>query len=76
MPWVLSSLIRTSFSFVFNLIILVFLADQSYLQGQGVKVYSIHPGIVYTDLYVNVWWMKPLSLLAKYVTIYDVIPPP
>ena len=47
-----------------------------FLQGQDVKVYSIHPGIVYTDLYVNVWWMKPLSLLAKYVTIYHVIPPP
>lgn len=36
-------------------------------QGQGVKVYSIHPGIVYTDLYVNVWWMKPMSLLARAV---------
>jgi len=36
-------------------------------QGQGIKVYSIHPGIVYTDLYVNVWWMKPLSLLARAV---------
>ena len=38
-------------------------------QGQGVKLYSIHPGLVYTELYVNVWWMKPMSLLARYVIV-------
>ena len=33
--------------------------------NSNVRSYSIHPGIVYTDLYVNVWWMKPFSLLAR-----------
>ena len=36
-------------------------------QGHDIKVVSIHPGVVFTDLYVNVWWMKIFSLLAKYV---------
>ena len=30
-----------------------------------VRCYSLHPGIVYTGLYVNVWWMKPFSLVAR-----------
>ena len=34
-------------------------------QGHDVKCYSIHPGVVYTDLYVNVWWMKIFYLFAK-----------
>ena len=59
--------------FYFNFLKFVFLLTSPVCR---VKVYSIHPGIVYTDLYVNVWRMKPLSLLAKYVTIYDVIPTP
>ena len=59
-------IIRASISFALDLYLICF-PDQSCLQGQGLKVYSIHPGIVYTDLYVNVWWMKPFSLLAKYV---------
>ena len=36
-------------------------------QGEDVKCYSLHPGVVYTDLYVNVWWMKIFYLAAKYV---------
>jgi len=36
-------------------------------QGHDIKVVSIHPGVVFTDLYVNVWWMKIFSLLAKLV---------
>ena len=33
--------------------------------NSNVRCYSIHPGIVFTDLYVNVWYMKPLSFLLR-----------
>ena len=41
------------------------LAKMMDTQGHDIKVISIHPGVVYTDLYVNVWWMKIFSLAAK-----------
>ena len=34
-------------------------------ENSSVRCYSLHPGIVYTGLYVNVWWMKPFSLVAR-----------
>ena len=34
-------------------------------ENSSVMCYSLHPGIVYTGLYVNVWWMKPFSLVAR-----------
>jgi len=36
-------------------------------RNSNVRCYTIHPGIVYTGLYVNVWWMKPFSLVARLV---------
>ena len=36
-------------------------------QGHNIRVISIHPGVVFTDLYVNVWWMKIFSLFARLV---------
>jgi len=30
-----------------------------------VVVYSVHPGVVYTDLYTNVWWVKIFGLVAR-----------
>ena len=33
--------------------------------GEDIKCYSLHPGVVFTDLYVNVWWMKIFYLAAK-----------
>jgi len=30
-----------------------------------VMVYSVHPGVVYTDLYTNVSWVKIFTLLAR-----------
>ena len=41
------------------------LAKMMDTQGHDIKVVSIHPGVVYTDLYINVWWMKIFSLAAK-----------
>jgi len=34
-------------------------------ENSSVMCSSLHPGIVYTGLYVNVWWMKPFSLVAR-----------
>ena len=42
------------------------LTDMLEKKNSNVRCYSIHPGIVYTGLYVNVWWMKPFSLVARY----------
>ena len=36
-------------------------------ENSSVRCYSLHPGIVYTGLYVNVWWAKPFSLVVKLV---------
>ena len=38
-------------------------------QGLGgkIKCYSLHPGVVYTDLYKNVSYMKLIDGLARYV---------
>ena len=33
--------------------------------NSNVRCYSIHPGIVFTDLYVNTWYMKPLSFFFR-----------
>jgi len=43
------------------------LTDMLEKKNSNVRCYSIHPGIVYTGLYVNVWWMKPFSLVARLV---------
>jgi len=41
----------------------------SMLQGKqsNVVVYSVHPGVVYTDLYTNVWWVKIFGLVARLI---------
>jgi len=31
----------------------------------NVEVYSVHPGVVYTDLYTNVWWVKIFGFIAR-----------
>ena len=36
-------------------------------RGHSLACISLHPGVVYTDLYVNVWWMKIFSLAARWV---------
>eukprot|EP00092_Neocalanus_flemingeri_P028755 GFUD01031219.1.p1 GENE.GFUD01031219.1~~GFUD01031219.1.p1 ORF type:complete len:342 (+),score=105.45 GFUD01031219.1:184-1209(+) len=40
--------------------------DTMLKSGQApVKVLSLHPGVVYTDLYTNVSWVKIFTLIAK-----------
>ena len=31
----------------------------------NVRCYSIHPGIVFTDLYTHVWYFRPFSCLLR-----------
>ena len=35
--------------------------------GQYVTVNAVHPGVVYTQLYSNVWWVTHLPLVAKFI---------
>ena len=43
-------------------------------RGHSLACVSLHPGVVYTDLYVNVWWMKIFSLAARWVMAPPVAP--
>ena len=47
------------------------LVDQ---RGHSLSCISLHPGVVYTELYVNVWWMKIFSLAARWVVVPAVTP--
>ena len=40
------------------------LVDQ---RGHSLACISLHPGVVYTELYINVWWMRIFSLAARWV---------
>jgi len=37
-------------------------------QGHDIKVCSIHPGVVFTELLDDLWWVKMLTPLAKLLT--------
>lgn len=33
--------------------------------GKPVRVYSVHPGVIYTELYSNLWYLQPIGCIVK-----------